>query len=111
MALEQAIAISLPHVLGGLRVGALRSPVEQQLRGLIATFHLQAALPSLKVTLTFTVSRPLAAPVKNVSWGFQVSDLLFSARDHQNCSMRHALDGQDLCCILGLRAWLAAFQC
>lgn len=50
LALEQVIARSLPHVLGAMRVSALRSPVEQQLRGLIGTFHLQTALPSLKVT-------------------------------------------------------------
>ena len=50
MALKQVISRSLPHVLGSMRVSALRSPVEQQLRGLIGTFHLQTALPSLKVT-------------------------------------------------------------
>ena len=47
--LEQAVVLSLPHVLNAMRVGALRSPVEQQLRILISTFHLQTALPSLKV--------------------------------------------------------------
>jgi hypothetical protein len=47
--MEAAVARSLGAVLAGMRVAALRSAVEVQLRDLIATFYIRAAIPSLRV--------------------------------------------------------------